>query len=73
MTHKDLYMPPTSHGSFCTRNDSKMIMFQNRPNLLKRDNYPSAKIQKNIEILILRMYQICYIFLWQLLSFSFFE
>ena len=55
MTHKDLYMPPTSHGLFCSRNDSKMIMFQNRPNLLKRDNYPSAKIQKNIEILAFKV------------------
>lgn len=35
---------PSSH-----RNRGKLTMFQNHPNLLKRDNYPSAKLQKKLE------------------------
>lgn len=32
---------PSSH-----RNRGRLSMFKEHPNLLKRDNYPSAKLQK---------------------------
>lgn len=35
---------PSSH-----RNRGRLSMFKEHPNLLKRDNYPSAKLQKNLE------------------------
>ena len=31
------------------RHGLRLILFQNRPNLLNRDNYPSTKLQKNLE------------------------